>query len=77
MVKIFAKKGTDEKVLALCDRDQVGTIMSYLNVNYGGDWVWVDKLLPDGEILHFNDGLEYNGYHGKDERYCKFIKKLK
>ena len=76
MVKIFAKHGTDEKVLVLCKREEVGTILKFLDANYGKNWLWVD-IVNQGEILKFNDGLIYLGFHGKEERYCKGIKKLK
>lgn len=76
MVKIFAKKGTAEKVLVLCKREKVGAILTFLNANYGENWIWVDSINP-GEILRFNDGLTYLGFHGREERYCNGIEKLK
>lgn len=76
MVKIFAKHGTDEKALVVCPQDQVRNIQLALAQKYGGDWLWIDKLRPNGEILHFNDNLEYQGFHGRDERYCNAIEML-
>jgi hypothetical protein len=76
MVKIFAKHGTTEKALVVCSSHQVGVIITALGAKYGGDWIWVDKINPTGEILHFDDGLRYFGFHGRDERYCKAIEQL-
>ena len=76
MVKIFAKHGTDEKAIVVCPQDQVRNIQLALTEKYGGNWLWVDKIQPNGEILKFNDGLKYLGYHGKDERYCNGIEVL-
>lgn len=76
MVKIFAKYGTDEKALVVCSQDQVRNIQISLAKRYGGNWIWVDKLQPNGEILHFKDNLVYRGFHGKNERYCNGIQKL-
>ncbi len=76
MIKIFAKHGTDEKVVAVCPRDQVGNIQLELAKKYGGNWLWVDKIHAYSEILKFNDGLKYLGFNGKDERYCNGIEVL-
>lgn len=76
MVKIFAKHGTDEKVLVVCKQEEVGSVLTFLNKNYGENWLWVDRLNPS-EVLKFNDGLLYLGFHGKEKRYCKGIEKLR
>jgi hypothetical protein len=76
MLKIFAKYGTDKKVLMMCPTKQVGDVLTILNKKYGGNWVWVDKLHGYNEILCFNDGLKYLGFHGMDERYCKGIEPI-
>lgn len=76
MVKIFAKHGTDQKAAIVCSREMVGPMLKALSDKYSGNWVWVDKLLPVGEILRFTDGLVYKGFHGKDKRYCSGIEIL-
>ena len=77
MIKIFAKHGTDEKVLASCQRKQVRDVQLNLAEKYGGSWVLVDEIEPMNEILHFNDGLKYQGSHGRDERYCNAIDNIR
>lgn len=76
MIKIFAKHNTTEKALIICSRDHVPDIIKSLNEKYGGNWLLVDKLLPQGEILKFDDGLKYQGFHGRDERYVNGIEIL-
>lgn len=75
MLKIFAKKGTNEKALVACGREQVGIVMSNLNTKLGGDWIFVDKVNP-GEILLFEDNMTYRGFDGVSERYSSGIRKL-
>lgn len=75
MIRIFAKKNTTEKVAMLCPRQSAGFVMKNLNKIYGGDWVMVDDLKPN-EFIKFDDGLEYKGFHGRDERYCGAIGKF-
>lgn len=75
MLKIFAKYRTDEKVLIQCQQHQIPHIIRTLNKNYGSDWLPVDDL-SDTEILHFNDGLIYQGYSSKIKRYCDAIDTL-
>ena len=67
-LKIFAKKGTDEKAAVLCSQDDAKEVQKILNRKYGGSWVWVDKL-NGNEILMYSDNIEYEGYHGREERY--------
>jgi hypothetical protein len=76
MLKIFAKKGTDEKVLIMCGQKGVEAAQLMLAAKYGGDWILVDKIHAYSEILHFNDGLIYKGFHGKKERYCKGLEQV-
>lgn len=75
MLKIFAKKGTNEKALVPVPNDKVRDAMVILNEQLGGDWVYVDKLQP-GEFLLFKDETIYRGFDGKSERYSDAIKKL-
>jgi hypothetical protein len=76
MMKIFAKHGTTEKALVVCPREQIGNIQLSLNEKFGGNWVLVDKLKPQSEILKFDDGLTYLGFHGRKERYSNAIESL-
>lgn len=76
MIKIFAKRNTTKKALVICRQEQVGHILSRLNEKHGDEWVPVDDISPNGEILLFDDNLVYKGFHGKDERYCMGIEKL-
>ena len=75
-MEIFAKYGTDEKVVIDCSQGQVRNTQLALAKKYGGEWSLVD-FLHQCEILHFTDGLTYLGFHGKNERYCKAIDILK
>ena len=75
MIRIFAKLGTSEKVL-VATYEGASVIALKLNKQYGGDWIWVDKL-DSGEILTFSDSSTYRGFHGKNERYAKGIETLK
>lgn len=75
MIKIFAKHKTTEKVAVFCLREEIRFILIALEEKYGGSWLPVDETTK-GEILHFDDGLEYLGFHGRDERYCKAIERL-
>lgn len=77
MLKIFAKHGSSEKVLVCCEQNEINRVLHHLGDKYGGNWLWVDKInMQSGEILKFDDGLKYLGFHGKDERYCSGIEKL-
>lgn len=76
MIKIFAKKGTNEKVAIACTSEQVGEIQTLLNNKYGRSWVWVDKLLPLAEVIKFTDDMVYQGFDGKSERYSSSIERI-
>ena len=69
MILIFAKHGTDEKVLITCTREETRKTQLMLEKEHGGQWLWVDQLHSGEEYLKFNDGLEYRGFHVKKERY--------
>jgi hypothetical protein len=75
MIKIFAKHQTTKKVLIVCKNEQVRGIQLFLNNKFGGSWLVVDKVNPR-ELLKFDDGLLYKGFHGKDERYVNGIDTL-
>lgn len=79
MVKlaIFANKGTSEKVLLPVPEDQIGEAMTRLNKQFDGNWVFVDQLKGGGEMIKFDDGVEYLGFDGEFERYSAAIIKLK
>jgi predicted metalloprotease len=44
MLKIFAKLGTDEKVLIVCLKQQAEVLQLLLAAKHGGEWILVDKL---------------------------------
>jgi hypothetical protein len=75
MVKIFAKKGTDEKAAMLVPDDSIQVAMRLLNEKFGPDWVYVDALRIN-EMIMFNDGLIYRGFVSHEQRYSNAIKKL-
>jgi hypothetical protein len=78
MLKIFAKHGTDEKVLAACDQGSIHKTIIALNDKFGGSWVFVDKVrVYEDEVVKFQDGLIYRGFETNKNRYCKAIEKLK
>lgn len=74
--KIFAKHKTSEKVMISCSQEQCKEIQKMLNDKYGGEWVLVDSLDPFFEILHFDDGQVYQGYHPSIKRYSSAIDRL-
>ncbi|MFV0377782.1 MAG: hypothetical protein ACK5JD_10840 [Mangrovibacterium sp.] len=76
MINIFAKYGTDEKAMVVCSQEQVRNIRVLLSKKYGGNWLLVDELQANSEILKFNDGLKYLGFTGKEERFCNGIEVL-
>lgn len=76
MLRIFAKVGTSEKIACLCKTDQVQALLLEFNIQYGGDWVPVDDVRTSYEILKFDDGLVYRGFHGFDKRYSAAITKF-
>lgn len=69
---IFAKRGTDEKILVPCFAFNTPFIMRELNEKYGPDWVVCDDLKPN-EGLQFKDGMIYKGYSPKISRYSDKI----
>lgn len=71
-LKIFAKKGTKEKVVIFCSRADIGEIQKSLNKAHGGSWVWIEHLKTN-EIIKFSDDTEYSGFHGRNERYSDAI----
>lgn len=77
MLKIFAKRGTSEKVLTVCSQEQVREIQHLLNAKCGGSWVWIEKLSSSSEMLFFNDGKVYEGFDGRNSRYVQGIKQLR
>jgi len=77
MLKIFANKGTDEKIAVYCHYGQIQDLMRAFNSEFGGNWVLVDEVATSTEILKFNDGLLYEGYSQNIDRYSNFIKKFK
>ena len=74
-LKIFAKKGTSEKVIIDAPREFVKDIQIYLGKHLGGDWLLVDDIHP-GEFVHFSDTQEYNGYNPSIDRYSDAIKTI-
>lgn len=69
MIKIFAKKGTTEKVAIMCESPQIEIVQMILNRRLKGDWYFVD-IVQSHEILLFQDGLKYDGFSPDQERYC-------
>lgn len=64
---------TSEKVLISCSQEQCKDIQGKLNDKFGGEWVLVDSIDPFFEILHFDDGLVYDGFDPSIERYSTAI----
>ena len=75
MLKIFAKKDTNEKVLMYVPNGYVKDVLEKLNNKFGRNWLWVDSLKP-GEALSFTDNMVYQGYTPDIERYSSNIIKL-
>lgn len=69
MLTLFAKVGTNEKALILCQRKEKRDYQIKLNNSRGGSWVSIGELNVPDEILLFADGMTYNGYNPKIERY--------
>jgi hypothetical protein len=77
MLRIFAKHGTNEKVLMMVPPGEaINFVMSRLNNQFGGDWVYVDALKVN-EFIRFTDNMVYLGYHPKFTRYSNAIFELK
>ncbi|MBN2521389.1 MAG: hypothetical protein JXB17_12825 [Bacteroidales bacterium] len=75
MLKIFAKLGTNKKILICCKREDVHIVQGKLNKKYPGDWIWVDNI-NQNELLKFNDSKVYRGFDGVTDRYCGNIEKI-
>ena len=73
MIKIFAKLNTSEKIVMECHHMNIKHYQNVLGGMFGGDWIPVDDLGTGSDILKFDDGLVYQGYHGRKGRYCKNI----
>jgi len=65
---VFAEHRGTRKFAIDAPREYSREIMKQLEENYGGSWVLVDHL-KIGEGIMFDDGLKYQGFHGRDERY--------
>lgn len=76
MFTIFAKYGTDEKIVIHCFPAQHRKILEKLNKHFGGNWLAVDELRTENEIIKFNDGLIYKGFQSNIERYSDSIRKV-
>lgn len=75
-MKIFAKKGTNEKVVIQCPRQWIRETMIQLNTTELGNWVYVDELKP-GEGIKFSDSQIYHGFHPEIQRYTNAIINIK
>ena len=74
MIKLFANHGTTEKALVMCsDRESVVDAIILLNKQRDSNWIPIDELNPEYEILKFDDGIVYKGFHNRNERYVKGI----
>jgi hypothetical protein len=69
---IFAKLGTTEKVIMPVFENKTPEVMRSLNSQFGGDWVYCEKLKP-GEGIKFNDTQPYRGFSPNIERYSDAI----
>lgn len=72
IMAIFGKLGTTEKVIMPVFQTKTPLIMRSLNSQFGGDWVFIDRLKP-GEGIKFNDGQPYKGFSPNIERYTDAI----
>jgi hypothetical protein len=68
IMAIFGKLGTTEKVIMPAFEGKTPDIMRSLNSQFGGDWVYIDRLKPS-EGIKFTDTQPYRGYSPKIERY--------
>ncbi len=75
MIKIFAKKGTDEKVAIECLPRYNAVVIGKLNERFGGEWIAVETI-DTFECIKFNDGDIYKGFDNRAGRYSKAIGKL-
>ena len=58
---IFAKHGTQEKVMMKYSFQQLPGIVKQLGERYGGNWACVDDL-KENEFVTITDSQVYNGY---------------
>lgn len=72
IMAIFGKLGTNEKVIMPVFEGKTHEIMRSLNSQFGGDWVYCDKLKP-GEGIKFTDTKPYRGFSPNIERYSDAI----
>lgn len=66
-IRIYAKFGTNEKVLLVCESNK--DYQKYLGKKYGGDWIFVEPFNYTKELLKFNDEMIYEGFNP----FCKSI----
>ena len=80
MIRIFAKYNTDNKVLAVVHRKEVPAVLKMLKEKFKGEWIFVDVINPQTEILQFNYGQTYKGFEAhkpEDFRYVKGLNTIK
>lgn len=70
MVKIYAKYGTNEKVMIFQD---IPDIQIILQMKFGGEWLLVDQIKSNDEALVFTDTNIYKGYHPDIKRYADIV----
>lgn len=80
MIAIFAKLGTDEKIVTECQRSEVGALCRIYESQFGGRWVFADQCTYRlKEVIKFKDGQVYKGFEPdkpKDYRYSPTITKI-
>ena len=76
VMAIFAKHNTTEKVLLPVPQEMIGEVMTKLNDKFGGSWVYADRLSGHGEMIQFDDGMKYQGFSSKIDRYSTAIETL-
>lgn len=64
---------TTEKFAIICEGNQIISVQEYLNDTFGESWLFVEEVKGIFEGIKFKDGLEYKGFHGKEERYVNGI----
>lgn len=73
---IYAKKDTNEKILIPMPEWESANVQNALCKQFGGNWLLVDELKGDGEMIKFEDNMKYQGYHKDINRYSSAIKKI-
>lgn len=73
---VFAKRYTTEKVIILCQNNKIGEKMEALNRQFGGNWIYVDSINKETEILKIDDNLKYEGFKLSQERYINGVETL-